>query len=49
MLQSFEEGGLSRFSGLYKSAKLWKLCFVLLILSGNISHSQISDGVEDWF
>lgn len=35
-------------SCLNKLANYWKLCFVLLIFSGNTSRSWISDGVEDW-
>jgi hypothetical protein len=41
--------GLPRWSAnLYKLAKFWKLNFMLLIFSGNITRSWISDGVEDW-
>jgi hypothetical protein len=36
-------------SSLYKLAKFWKLFLVLLIFSGNISYSWISDGAEDWW
>jgi hypothetical protein len=49
MLQPFEVlGTVQVVRALYKLDKFWKLHFVLLICSGNSSHSWISGGVENW-